>query len=97
MNIISEMYVNDFFKLSTGHIVLVGKIVPDIEKFIGESKADLCINGKKIQTIHILGEDRFSGVNEEVRQGKRAIRTDDDISAILNAKIHEEIKLIIYM
>ncbi len=23
-----------------------------------------------IRTIHIVGEDRFSGVNEEIRQGK---------------------------
>jgi hypothetical protein len=96
MNIICEMRVDDFFNLSTGHIALVGKIIPNIEKFITKSKADLYVGNAKIKTIHIIGEDKFSGVNESIKQEKRAVRTDDDIIADLRTKIRE-IKLIIYI
>jgi hypothetical protein len=92
-----KMYISDFFKLSTGHVALVGKLVPDIEKFIPKSKADLYVSGQKIKTINIIGEDRFSGVDEKIRQGNRAIRTDDDIISDMNTKPNQEIKLIIYI
>jgi hypothetical protein len=95
MNIICEMLVSGFFKLSSGHTAITGNIIPNIEKFIPKCKADIYIGGQKIQTIDLIGEDRFSGVDEEVRQGKRSVRTADNISE-LNSKNDKEVKLIIY-
>lgn len=43
-----EMFVSEFFKLSVGHIALVGRIIPDIDKYIPNSKADL-YRGSKSQ------------------------------------------------
>lgn len=97
MIITYEMLVNEFFKLSAGHIALVGKIVPDLDKFISTSKADLYIGEQKVKTINILGEDRFSGGNEEARRGIRSVRTDDDITNELNTKGDKPIKLVIYI
>ncbi|MBV9576620.1 MAG: hypothetical protein JO149_08350 [Gammaproteobacteria bacterium] len=97
MIITYEMLVNEFFNLSTGHIVLVGKIMPDLDKFISTTKADLYIGKEKIKTINILGEDRFSGGNEEKRKGLRVLRTTNDIVNELNAKGDKPIKLVIYI
>ncbi len=44
MNKICEMNVNDFFKLSSGHIAFVREVIPNRDKFIADSKADLYIN-----------------------------------------------------
>lgn len=97
MNDTCEMFVSDFFELSVGHIALVGKIVPDVIKLIPKSNADLYIGGKKIKTINIIGEDRFSGGDKEKREGKRSIRTDDDIIDELKSRGDKEIKLVIYI
>jgi hypothetical protein len=91
------MLVKEFFKLSAGHIAFVGKIVPDFDKLISTTKADLYIGEQKIKTINILGEDRFSGGDEEKRKGLRSVRTGDDITNELNAKGDKPIKLVIYV
>ena len=96
MNIICEMFISDFFKLSSGHIALVGRMVPDVESFIFKCKADLYIGNKKIKTINLIGEDRFSGVDKEKNRGIRAVRTEDDIITYLNEKGNGEIKLVIF-
>jgi hypothetical protein len=97
MIIICEMLVNEFFKLSSRRIALMGKIVPDFDKFIPTSKADLYIGEQKIKTINLLGEDRFSGGNDEKRKGLRSVRTGDDITNELNTKGDKPIKLVIYI
>ena len=97
MIITCEMLVKEFFKLSAGHIALVGKIVPDLGMFIPTTKADLYLGEQKIKTINILGEDRFSGGSEEKRKGLRSLRTADDITKELNAKGDKPIKLVIYI
>ena len=95
MIVICEMFISDFFKLSSGHVALVGRMLPDIENFIpNNSKADLYVSGEKVRSINIVGEDRFSGVDESKRQGKRSVRTDCDISE--NLKAMDNVKLIIY-
>lgn len=96
MVITCEMLVKEFFKLSAG-IAFVGKIVPDLNEFIPVTKADLYIGEQKIKTIDILGEDRFSGGNEEKRKGLRSVRTGDDITNELNTKSDKPIKLVIYL
>ena len=96
MNIICEMFVTDFFKLSSGHIALTGNIIPNIEKFVPKSRADVYFGEQKVRTINLIGEDRFSGVDEAKRQGRRSVRTDDDIFSELKSKGNKEIKLIIY-
>ncbi len=89
-----EMIVNNFFQLSSGHIVLTGIIIPDIQTFILKCKADLYINGEKAKELSIIGEDRFSGCRNG--QKERAIRTDSDIINVLKKNlIKDEIKLII--
>lgn len=95
MNILCEMHVLEFFKLSSEHIALVGKIKPDINEFISGSKADLYIDDNHIKTITLIGEDRFSGGDREKRAGKRAVRTEDDIYELLSNSLNN-IKLIIY-
>lgn len=81
MKVLCEMLISEFFWLSSGQVAIVGKIQPLIKSFIpADSKADLYEDNKKIQTIHIIGEDRFFGVNEIKRQGKRAVRTDSELS-----------------
>jgi hypothetical protein len=90
--ITSEMFVSKFFKLYSGHIALVGKIVPDIDKFISDSKADLYIGEEKVKTINIMGEDRFSGGDVEKIHRRRSVRTDDDIINELKAKGDKEVK-----
>lgn len=97
MMVLCEMFVSEFFKLSVGHIALVGTIIPDIDKFIPNSKADLYIGGQKIKTINIIGEDRFSGGDAEKRKGRRSVRTDDGIINELKANGNKEIKLVIYI
>ena len=92
-----EMKVLEFFHLSGGQIAFVGEIVPDINQFITQATADLYIENEKIKTIKIIGEDRFSGGDEEKRKGKRAIRTDDDIMSVLKLSSGKEIKLIIQL
>ncbi len=92
-----EMLVNDFFKLSSGQIALVGKMSPSLDKFIPATKADLYIGEQKIETINILGEDRFSGGDEEKRKGLKSVRTGDDIITALNAKGDKSINLVIYI
>mgnify|MGYP003402677608 FL=1 len=92
-----EMFVSEFFKLSVGHIALVGTIIPDVDKFIPNSKADLYIGDQKVKTINIIGEDRFSGGDAEKRQGRRSVRTDNDIINELTVKGNKEIKLVIYI
>ena len=92
-----EMKVLEFFNLSAGHIAFVGKIVPDIKKLITQTKADLYIEGIKLKTINIIGEDRFSGGNEDKRNGMRSIRTDDDIIDVLKSYHGKAIKLIFYI
>jgi hypothetical protein len=92
-----EMFVSEFFKLSVGHIALVGTIIPDIDKFIPNTRADLYIGDQKVKTINIIGEDRFSGGDAERRQGRRSVRTDDDITDELKTKGNKEIKLVIYI
>lgn len=95
MKMLCEMLISDFFKLSSGHTAIVGKLIPNFPLFIPNNcKADLYIAGKKVKTINIIGEDRFSGVNETKRQGRRSVRTDSEISQELaNLK---EAKLIIF-
>lgn len=96
MEVICEMYISEFFKLSSGDVALVGRMSPNIDYFVpNNSKADLYIAGQKAHTLNILGEDRFSGVNEAQRQGKRALKVNDcdDLCKILAQK---DIKLVIY-
>ena len=97
MTITCEMLVKEFFILSAGHIAFVGKISPDLDKLIPTAKADLYLAEQKIKTINILGEDRFSGGNDEKRKGLRSVRTVDDIANELNAKGDKQIKLVIYI
>jgi hypothetical protein len=95
MKILCEMLISDLFRLSSGHVAIVGKLFPDIENFIpNNSKADLYVAGEKIKTINILGEDRFSNVDETKRQGRRSVRTDTEIPKELDAS--SEAKLIIF-
>lgn len=91
------MLVVEFFKLSTGQIALVGNVAPDLDMFIPACKADLYIDKQKIRTIQLIGEDRFLGVNEEKRQGKRSVRTEDDIIYELQTKGNKEARLIIFI
>ena len=95
MSVLCEMYIKDFFRLSSGSVAIIGHIVPDIKNFIpSNSKADLYINDAKIKTINIVGEDRLSGGDESKRQGKRAVRTDSDIPNVLDSTSNA--KLVIY-
>jgi len=41
MNKTCEMVITDFFKLSTGHIALVGAIEPNLNQFIPAGNANL--------------------------------------------------------
>ncbi len=90
-----ELLVSDFFKLSVGHIALVGKIIPGSTRRISSTKADLYVNGEKIRTIKILGEDLFLGANK--RRDIRSIRTDDAIENELINVNQKKVKLIIYL
>lgn len=95
MRVLCEMFVKHFFRLSSGHIAIVGSLVPNINSFIPpNSRADLYLSGKKIKTINIIGEDRFSGVDESIRQQKRSIRTDSEIPKEFN--LQSNAKLVIY-
>ena len=95
MSVLCEMYIKDFFRLSSGHVAIVGNVVPDIENFIpSNSKADLYVDDEKVKTINIVGEDRFSGVDELRRQGKRSVRTDSAIPGALSSASNA--KLVIY-
>lgn len=96
MNIICEMFISDFFKLSTGHIALVGKMLPNIEEPISKSKADLYIADSKVKTIDIIGEDRFIRADKEKLQDKRAIRTNENIIDILKVSANKKMRLVIY-
>ncbi len=91
------MIVKNFFKLSAGHIALVGSIVPESHEYIFPSKADLYIDAQKIRTINIIGEDRFAGGNQEVIKGLRSIRTNDDILSQLISNSDKPIKLVIFI
>ncbi len=94
MKILCEMFISGLFKLSSGHMAIVGKISPDIESFIPDnSKAELYVSGERIKTINIMGEDRFSGVDQVKRQGQRSVRTDTEIPEKLDAS---KAKLIIF-
>ena len=89
------MLINDLFRLSSGHVAFVGRLEPNIDYFVpSNSKADLYVSGKNIKTINIVGEDRFSGVDESKRQDKRSIRTDSVIPTELSNL--SGAKLIIY-
>lgn len=95
MSHICKMQVQEFFKLSTGQIALVGEVTPNIEKFISKCDADLYIDGQKITSVHIVGEDIFSGVNKDIQKNKRSVRTNDNIIDQLRAKKGHDIELII--
>ncbi len=95
MNILCEMEVFEFFKLSSGDIALAGEMKPNSNKFIFESKADLYIDGNLIKKIILIGEDIFSGGDREKRANRRAVRTKDDIHELLSNSLNN-IKLIIY-
>jgi|GEM_PF-3016566 len=47
MKIISEIFIDKFFKLFSGHIVLIGKMIPDIDEVILSIKADLYFGNEK--------------------------------------------------
>ncbi len=92
MKVLCEMFINDFFKLSSGHIAIIGDLTPDVESFIpNNSKADLYVAGKKVKAINIIGEDIFSGVDKAKQRAQRSVRTDTDIprdlKAMRNAKL----------
>lgn len=89
-----EMYVLEYFKLSVGQIAFVGEIIPNINKFIPNCKADLYVGQSKVRTINIIGEDRFSGGDHDSRLAKRSLRTDADIANELKDMGKENIKLI---
>lgn len=89
-----EMLVNEYFKLSIGHIAFTGKIVPDIDLFIPKCEADLYIGKEKIKRINILGEDRFVRSHRDKRTNKKSARTDEDIYTELKESNHKKIKLI---
>ena len=69
MIITCEMLVNDFFKLSVGHIAFVGKIVPDMDKFIPTSKADLYIGEKKLKLLIYWEKIDFPGGMRKKERG----------------------------
>ncbi len=62
------MLVNEFFKLSAGHIAFVGQIEPNLDRFIRASKADLYIGGQKVKAINILVKIDFP---EETKKKER--------------------------
>src|SRR3990167_1796575 len=96
MNVICEMQVTNYFKLSTGQIALVGNINPNVDQLLTECQVHLYIRNKKIRSINIIGEERFSQVNEQIRKGRRAVRTNDDIYHDLILADGAEIKLVFY-
>ena len=55
MNRFAEMILTDYFKLSTGHFALVGRMTPDVKELINKCKADLFIGNKKNRSINIVG------------------------------------------
>lgn len=96
MNILCEMNVSDYFKLSTGHTALVGIVEPDLDEVLGKCKAYLYIGDKKLHTIDIIGEDEFNRVNEGVRKSRRAVRTLDNVAEDLDKANGQQIKLVFY-
>ncbi len=95
MKIMCEMFISELFFLSSGHIAIVGKVTPNVKYYIpDDSIADLYVSGKKIKTIQIIGEDRFSGVDEEKPQGRRSLRTNSDIPKNLSGL--PDVKLVIF-
>jgi len=96
MNKICEMLVSNYFKLSTGHIALVGTMKPDLDELLSRCKAYLYIGNKKVRSINIVGEDKFNRVKEEVRQNRRSVRTADDICEELKLAGNGQIKLVFY-
>lgn len=79
-----EMRIVEHFKLSIGHIALVGYVEPSDCRHIPPSQAEVYINGKKMKAIDILGEDIFVGKN--VRRDVRAVRTGDDIAELIKGE-----------
>lgn len=96
MKHLGEMIVKNYFKLSIGHIALVGEIAQYENTFLRKCKAYLYVGDKKISSINIIGEDMFSGVNKDIWQKNRAVRTDDPIYETLKAIKNDQIKLIFY-
>lgn len=96
MDVVCELFVSSYFQLSSGYTVLVGKMKPNVAHFIANFKADLYIDDKKIMTISLVGEDRFSGVDESKRKDVRAVRTEDKIESVLRNSESKEIKLVIW-
>ncbi len=77
-----EMTVIEYFKLSTGEIAFVGNVVPSNSIIMPKSKAEIFVNGKKVKTISIIGEDRFIGIDDSIKKNKRSIRVRDEIGYI---------------
>lgn len=95
MKVKCEMLVSEIFRLSSGHVAIVGNLNPNIEGLIPNNcGADLYVSGKKVQRINIVGEDRFSGGDETMRKGRRSVRTDSKISKDLS--IADGMKLVIF-
>ena len=96
MNLICEMQLTDYFKLSTGHVALVGRLDEGYNEPLNKCQAYLYIGDKKVRSIHIVGEDQFSRVDESMRQGRRSVRTTDDVYQDLKSAKGEKIKLVFY-
>ncbi len=89
-----EMLVNEYFKISSGHIAFVGEITPRFESFIGDCNAHLYIEDEFQKLIHIIGEDRFVRTGEKNDTTKRAVRTDENIYEELKLAGDKKIKLV---
>ncbi len=94
MKVLCEMKIVDFFWLSTGHVVIVCALGPDMYPDVpNNSKADLCISDRKILPIRILGTERLSYM-PGVKRDKKVFRTDTPIPMRLVAE--NNMKLVIY-
>ncbi len=96
MKIVCEMQISEYFKLSSNHIALVGKIAPDGPHDLVNCKADLYVNDQKIKTISIIGEDRLIRVDKEKNQTRRSILTVDNVVEDIKLLPNIKVTLVLY-
>lgn len=76
--------VTDFFKISTGHICIVGYVEPENHNFItSDYEAKILIDGAEERSLKILGQDIFARISNTVKNNKISIRTTDDLDDII--------------
>ena len=89
-----EMILANYFRLSTGQIILEGYIKPNLNQPITACMADLFVNDLKLCSINIVGENRLTGENKKISQEFRSVRTNNDIYALLQFFSDQKIKLV---